>query len=33
MTIPSVTGKCICSPLTSRSGLVWISATVMFVPG
>src|ERR1700758_435726 len=29
MTIPSVTGKCICSPLTSRSGLVSIAATLM----
>src|SRR6516162_2063820 len=29
MTIPSVTGKCICNPLTSRSGLVSIVATLM----
>src|SRR6185437_1560987 len=29
MTIPSVTGKCICKPRTSRSGLVSLSATAM----
>src|SRR5438477_1821613 len=29
ITIPSVTGKCICNPRTSRSGLVSIAATLM----
>src|SRR5215472_5543217 len=29
MTIPSVTGKCICNPLTSRSGLASIAATLI----